>query len=161
MDDEVRLREGMLSARIQEIVDAAPPLSEERRQRLRFLLGTDTRQPHFGPIPATTRPVIVQKVALYRHFDAAGVLLYVGVSSDPRSRSYSHRRHSAWTEFAVREEVEWLPDRDAALVAEKAAIVSEKPLFNGVHTTPDAVRAGVDYLIRKGRTDLLRFGGAS
>jgi predicted GIY-YIG superfamily endonuclease len=145
------------------IVGGWPPLSDAAQAQLRGLLGTGKVQPNCGPIAYGTRPVIVKKVvervALYRHFDTDGVLLYVGISNNPSTRSQSHHRHSAWTDFVAREEVEWLPDRDTASAAERDAIKAERPLFNGVHATDEAVRAGVEYLIKRGRTDLLRFGG--
>lgn len=113
-----------------------------------------------SPAVANRRPSrsIVKQVALYRHYDADGVLLYVGISNNPRGRSRTHRTTSVWTEFTVREEVQWLADRAEAEAAERVAIATEKPLFNGKHTTPDAQLACVEYLIKRGRTDLLRVG---
>jgi hypothetical protein len=144
---------------IRRIVDEAPALTEDQRARIACLLGGDAYAPNVAPVaPGAHRPPRVERVALYRHYDADGILLYVGISSDPKLRRRSHQRRSAWTEFAVREQVEWLPDRSTAEDAERDAIKVEKPLFNGAHTTPEAQVACVEYLIRRGRTDLLRFG---
>lgn len=150
-----------MDRRIRELADARPPLNEERRARLAALLTAGGLPP--GMSPALPRPAEPPKprVALYRHFDRDGVLLYVGVSQDPKIRRQSHSRHAVWHEFASREEVTWLDDRDAALEAEREAIRTESPLFNGTHTTPHAQRACVEYLIQRGRLDLLRIGGAS
>lgn len=157
MTEAARLRAAVLTEHIQRIVAAAPPLSVEQRAALSGLLGGG--RPNCSPVAPQARPRPVQRVALYRHWDADGVLLYVGISADPRVRRRTHERHSVWTEFAVREEVEWHPDRQAAEVAERDAIVAEKPLFNGQHTTPEAQVACVEYLIKHGRTDMLRYGG--
>jgi hypothetical protein len=144
---------------IRRVVDKAPPLSAQLRASLRDLLNPGAT-PHRGPIPTYVRPAdAAPRVALYRHFDADGILLYVGISRDPGVRRRTHHRRSAWTEFAARETVEWLPDRETAERAEREAIVAERPLFNGAHSTPEAIRSGVEYLIAKGRADLLRFGG--
>lgn len=69
------------------------------------------------------------KTALYRHFDADGVLLYVGISLAPFRRLRDHKR-SHWCESIVTIKVEWHPDRESALRAEMAAIMAEQPLHN-------------------------------
>lgn len=156
-----RLRSDVLSDHIQKVVAAAPPLSAEQRSVLAGLLGNGypQRYPQCSPVTPQARPRPTRKVALYRNWDSEGVLLYIGISADPRARRRTHNRHSVWTEFAVREEIEWHTDRETAEAVEKAAIVAEKPLFNGQHTTPEAQVACVEYLLKRGRTDLLRFGG--
>lgn len=69
-------------------------------------------------------------VALYRHFDLNGELLYIGVTADPARRWQQHREQSAWAPFVADGTVHWLGDRDRALVAERQAIARERPLFN-------------------------------
>jgi hypothetical protein len=71
-------------------------------------------------------------VALYRHFDATGALLYVGVSLNAVQRLRQHRL-SPWTEDIANVTVEYYADRDAALNAERQAIVDEGPLHNRAH----------------------------
>lgn len=67
---------------------------------------------------------------LYRHFDADGNLLYVGISLSAFERFRQHKRTSSWASKAVRMEMERFPSRDEALAAEAVVIRSEKPMFN-------------------------------
>lgn len=71
-----------------------------------------------------------QPCALYRHFDEFGVLLYVGISHHPERRTGDHISTSAWVQYADRGSVEWLSNLSRALVAERRAIQSEKPIYN-------------------------------
>lgn len=73
-----------------------------------------------------------QPTALYRHFDAAGILLYVGISVRPAQRQTQHRRRSPWFATIARTEIEWLPGLDEAITAEAKAIRSENPRHNKV-----------------------------
>jgi len=70
------------------------------------------------------------KCALYRHFDKAGKLLYVGVAIQPISRTRDHSHTAEWFHRVVRIEIEWCASREAALWAEGTAIKNEKPEFN-------------------------------
>jgi hypothetical protein len=67
---------------------------------------------------------------LYRHFDAGGVLLYVGVALSPTYRLSQHRDNSHWFDKIACVEIEQFADRQAALSAERHAIVAENPLHN-------------------------------
>lgn len=67
---------------------------------------------------------------LYRHYDANGVLLYVGITFDFRQRKRQHTSQSSWRTRIARMTVEVFPDRVAAREAERAAIVAENPIFN-------------------------------
>lgn len=98
---------------------------------------------------ATLRPTGV-RCALYRHFDASGILLYVGISEEPLKRGKRHAEESIWVQFAVRMEAEWLDDRATAEVAEREAIRSEQPIFNKVHSSREAQRRIASYLDSKG-----------
>lgn len=73
------------------------------------------------------------RTAVYRHYDSAERLLYVGITADFKVRDAMHKVASPWWKHVARTETEWLPDRSAALVAEAAAIRSESPIFNSVH----------------------------
>lgn len=98
----------------------------------------------------------VWTVALYRWYDADGLLLYIGITEDLAGRTSSHERKSSWAAFAVRRTVTYLPDRASAETAERFAIYDECPLFNHQHNdTPEARQRLVNYLIKHGRTDLL------
>jgi predicted GIY-YIG superfamily endonuclease len=69
------------------------------------------------------------RTALYRHFDADGELLYVGISLDTMRRLLQHKG-SEWQQEIAKVEIEWLPTREAALRAEADAITTEQPLWN-------------------------------
>ena len=77
----------------------------------------DGRQPH----------------GLYRFFDSDGALLYVGITVNLPARLSRHRDEKEWWVDVVRVSIEWFPDRDSVLAAEKAAIRSEQPRYNIQH----------------------------
>lgn len=80
------------------------------------------------------------RTALYRHFDATGALLYVGISLNAVSRLAQHRMTSAWFDQIARIEIEWHPTRTVACNAERLAIQTENPLHNGIrYGMPDAL----------------------
>lgn len=66
---------------------------------------------------------------VYRFFDKAGSLLYVGVAFDPEERWQAHR-HTEWWPQAVENTVVLYPSRRAALCEETRAIAEENPAFN-------------------------------
>lgn len=68
--------------------------------------------------------------ALYRHFDAAGVLLYVGISLDVIARLSAHANSSHWAGAIARVDITRYPSRKAARLAERHAIRTERPLHN-------------------------------
>lgn len=68
--------------------------------------------------------------AVYRHYDAAGALLYVGCSTDPAARLYSHFKESAWAKLIASVTFEWFDDRADAIRAESDAIHEGRPRFN-------------------------------
>lgn len=72
----------------------------------------------------------MNRTALYRHFGADGVLLYVGISNDVLRRLLQHSERSGWFRRIARVEVEWLSSRRAALDAEALAIQREAPRWN-------------------------------
>lgn len=70
---------------------------------------------------------------LYRYFDASGRLLYVGISLSAVARATQHRHTSGWWgEFASMTR-QTFPTREAALEAERTAIIAEGPPHNVVH----------------------------
>lgn len=90
------------------------------------------RQGH--AVPTCVLPAaLVSGGALYRHFDAAGQLLYVGASINPYARTSMHSSQSAWFRQVVRIEMEWFADGVSLMCAEKAAIERERPLINRQH----------------------------
>lgn len=86
------------------------------------------------------------RCALYRHFDAQGVLLYVGITARPERRAEQHRARSRWWRFVGRSEVEWFDSSKEAAQAERDAIHAEEPVFNGTHNRNRRIEA--DYLLR-------------
>lgn len=81
-----------------------------------------------------------RRTAVYRLFDAAGALLYVGASCNPQSRIPSHKDKPWWQEVADTS-VEWFADRVNALRHEAAAIADESPRYNRDTPDPERVRA--------------------
>lgn len=71
------------------------------------------------------------KHAVYRIFDAAGLLLYVGATSNPVRRfTLNHQYRAPWLYDAARIDLEWWPNLETALAAERAAIKTENPVYN-------------------------------
>jgi len=70
------------------------------------------------------------KTALYRHFDAGGKLLYVGISLSAVQRLSQHKQTAKWFGKIARIDIEWWPDRASALTAEAIAIAREAPAWN-------------------------------
>lgn len=64
---------------------------------------------------------------LYRHYDAEGALLYIGISSSLAHRIEAHRRASDWFPLVASISVQHFDTREALEEAERAAIVAEKP----------------------------------
>jgi predicted GIY-YIG superfamily endonuclease len=71
--------------------------------------------------------------ALYRHFDKAGTLLYVGVSMTVTGRTARHETYAPWFQQIDNIKLEWFGSRSSALRAERAAIKADKPLYNITH----------------------------
>lgn len=67
---------------------------------------------------------------LYRHFDASGRLLYVGIAIRPTDRLLQHIRLSTWADSIARIDIETHASRDLAVAAEATAIEAESPLYN-------------------------------
>jgi predicted GIY-YIG superfamily endonuclease len=74
------------------------------------------------------------RTALYRHRDTNGTLLYVGISLSVAARLARHTSTAHWFSEVARVDIEWLPTREAALVAERRAIRTEHPRCNVAHT---------------------------
>ena len=78
----------------------------------------------------TTRPT-----HLYRLFDHAGRLIYIGISTDPSKRLERHKSTQPWADEIARLQVgQVFEARDAAEEAEKIAIQRESPTYNKVHS---------------------------
>ena len=86
----------------------------------------------------------MSKTALYRHFDAEGQLLYVGITCGMSNRDRRHAQKSDWHDQVVRTETEWLPSRGHALALEKVAIQHELPPHNKYNARTAAIEAQPD-----------------
>lgn len=75
----------------------------------------------------------IRKAAVYRLYDEAGTLLYVGSAYDPAHRCKSHRDKAWWPDVARRED-EWHPNRWIAYAKETKAIKAERPRNNVMNT---------------------------
>lgn len=81
--------------------------------------------------------VASRPAAVYRLYDVAGTLLYIGSAYDPVKRSRAHRDKPWWPQVARRED-EWHPTREAAYIAETEAIRQGPPPGNKI-SGPGAV----------------------
>lgn len=68
--------------------------------------------------------------SVYRLFDAAGRLLYVGMSQDVARRLRQHSTLQAWWPAVARVTTVEYPSRYAARRAERDAIAAENPVHN-------------------------------
>lgn len=91
---------------------------------------------------------------LYRHFDADGKLLYVGVSLSAIRRLNDHKE-SHWFDDIARVHIEKFPDRQSVLEAERLAIHKENPLYNLKRPTPEEVKNRNIKQAENSRTDLV------
>jgi hypothetical protein len=80
---------------------------------------------------------------LYRFFDDADQLLYVGITLNPPARFAQHRGSKGWWDTVVRIDLERYPNKVAVLAAEREAIITEVPAFNVVHSTGSVGRCSV------------------
>ncbi len=67
---------------------------------------------------------------MYRIFNDADELLYVGMTVDPGQRIGDHRGLKRWWQQVARITLTWFDDRPTAAAAELAAIRDERPLYN-------------------------------
>jgi predicted GIY-YIG superfamily endonuclease len=75
---------------------------------------------------------VISQTALYRHWDSDNNLLYVGISLSAMQRLAQHKEKSRWFSKIASVTIEYHPTREAALLAERAAIANERPAFNVV-----------------------------
>lgn len=67
---------------------------------------------------------------VYRAFDEAGALLYVGATSDLGRRFVNHKSGASWFDELRTITVAHYPTREESLAAERDAIASEGPRYN-------------------------------
>lgn len=78
---------------------------------------------------------IARPHALYRFYDAAGALLYVGITVNLPTRLTRHRDDKPWWTEVARITVEHHANRNTVLAAERHTILAEKPRHNIQHNT--------------------------
>lgn len=71
-----------------------------------------------------------ERTAVYKAFDAAGALLYVGIAKNWGYRWSQHSERSYFFAAVTRLEIEWCETRPAALAREAALIRAERPPYN-------------------------------
>lgn len=79
--------------------------------------------------------------AVYRIYNTAGDLIYVGMSYDPDVRVRVQRREKVWGHEISRHEVDWHPNRAASQRAEEQLIKERQPRYNVTHTPEHRVRS--------------------
>jgi predicted GIY-YIG superfamily endonuclease len=109
-----------------------PSTAELPNPRPSFLPGGPAPSPSSLPTEVKTSPHV-----LYRFWDAAGHLLYVGITADPLGRWKTHSKDKDWWSEVVNITVENFPNRSSVIDAERTAIITEKPLYNKVHNKGD------------------------
>lgn len=82
---------------------------------------------------------------LYRFFDKDDVLLYVGITNNPKNRFKGHQKEKSWFNKVTHSTMEHFGSRNELEDAEVRAIQTEKPKYNVVHTVqavlkPELVR---------------------
>lgn len=71
-----------------------------------------------------------ERTGLYRLFAADDTVLYVGVAKRFGRRWEQHAKARPWWPHVDHQTVYWYPAREDALLAEKAAIEAERPVYN-------------------------------
>lgn len=71
--------------------------------------------------------------SVYRYYDDAGVLLYVGITGRGTQRNSEHARRAEWWPHVARQDVDHLASRSDALIRERDLITELQPPFNTQH----------------------------
>ena len=67
---------------------------------------------------------------VYKYYDVSGVLLYVGMTNNLKTRDHQHRKSSDWYTSVSDTIVVLFDTKNDATVAETLSIKTELPLFN-------------------------------
>lgn len=80
--------------------------------------------------------------SVYRYYDIAGVLIYVGITKTGVNRNRQHNADKEWWQWVASQQVEHFPSRDVAHENEIALIQKYRPPFNKQHNHQyEALRA--------------------
>jgi predicted GIY-YIG superfamily endonuclease len=96
--------------------------------------------------------------ALYRFYNAAGELLYIGITGNLGQRWDQHNAGKPWWAEVASSTVEHFDSRTAVLAAEKAAIAAERPKYNVVHNNGHSVGQPSATLDLVNRGDVIAVG---
>jgi hypothetical protein len=77
--------------------------------------------------------------ALYRMFDAAGALLYVGCSARLCGRLAHHGASQPWHAEISKITVEWIENELLGRQREAAVILNERPRYNRLQLSPNSI----------------------
>lgn len=89
---------------------------------------------------------------LYRFWDGADRLLYVGITNHLGRRIGQHEHGKSWWADVERVTVEHFPSREALAHAEAEAIKVERPLHNIIHNRVSIPKAPTSRSPRSGRS---------
>lgn len=87
--------------------------------------------PYRAPVEITDVPT-----AVYRFYDTAGRLLYVGITCNLALRFAQHASDKTWWPHVARKTVVLYGSRDEAAAEEERAILGERPVHNVVGRQP-------------------------
>lgn len=71
--------------------------------------------------------------SVYRYYDRAGMLIYVGITRQGMGRNRQHNQNAEWWQHVTSQEVEHYSTRAEAAAREKALIRRFRPPFNKQH----------------------------
>lgn len=101
-------------------------------------------------IDARRARLVARPHYVYRAFDDAGLLLYIGCSVDVKARMTQHRSGSAWHKFMARLVVSEPYDGfDRARAAERKAIDTEGAFFNASQADIQRTQANRNEALRR------------
>ena len=103
-----------------------------------------TSVPVTNPEAAAFDPRVVQRLAdmhaVYRMSDRDGRLLYIGRTGNIGQRFGDHSM-KRWFPLVATITLEWFPTKAAAVLAERRAIISERPKYNTQVNRPEVGKA--------------------
>lgn len=102
---------------------------------------------------------MTEPTTLYRLFDRAGVLLYVGITRRQNARTHQHWAQAPWWQQVWAQTFEHHPTPAAAADAERAAIADELPVYNIRHAADGAAQRRALYQDGNTETVLLAQAG--
>lgn len=76
--------------------------------------------------------------SVYRYYDAADMLIYVGITRQGMGRNVQHNGKAEWWPYVTRQEVEHCATRGEAMAREKELIRCFRPPFNKQHNSDHA-----------------------